>query len=1480
VATCAISALAVWLFLAAAPSMLRAKLVVLLSLASTLAAPSAPLRAYFSELRNNFASVAAAGPPDASYAFAAENGVVFAAERPGALPLQHFRRAADGRSYLSASARGSAYALEHGFTFLRTEGWALPATSPGATPFEMWYNAARDDHVLVGSAELRAAVVGSGYVKLFVDCAADPVWTLWRNTPPPGAPFPPSADLLGFEFAYGANSVPPNIRADTWFPSWAADGALYSGYTDGTVQGVGSGSAGNGTTGMAVLHGDDPYNLTAVVPRSAWPANSAPYGGRYPSANLHHNGTWAQATYTVDNYHYFPAVPENGGVWCVQGPFTWWRTSSDNGLTWDDGGHAALANASDTLFGEAAVNNSKVKFGAPHVVDFGRDMRFSPNGKFYMVAHGADRANDYEGWMQGSLVFLARAPPAPSTLNDASVYEFYAGGHGPAATWSSRLADAAPLISWGNRTGVVTLAWHPLLAKFIMVVSTPTESPFTGSDTPPPNRTYDTYFLESDDITGPWALVTYAAQFGPQAYFANIPSKFMGVSASGSSTGAGSGIYNGARASVASVPSAACGGRSFFHEQTEPAAVGDGGNGTFYSFFLAYSANWKNPGPPNPPGSGYHLSLQPSRFELSAAFARKLRARPPAGEAHSAPRGGTSSSAPGGSGAAIAQTPPMGWSSWNAVGCGISEALIRNVSSQLVDLGLRDLGYVFVNLDDCIVAPFRDNSTGALLPARSFPSGFTALGDVLHGASLKFGFYSDRGFRTCQGLPGLLDSEARDAAQLAAWGVDFLKNDGCFGASPGSKGWVTGGNEQPGALRQYAAMQAALRATGRPIVHNVKADVAPLRSREVAQLRRCGGDIHDDFGAAVGSFFNCMTSAIPLDLVGPDNWNDADSLEVGNGGQTLDEYTAHFALWCVGKFPLILGCRLDEARCRDCDSPAQVIAIVSNAELIAVNQDSLGKPVSPRGAAATSPPGAAVSAWAGPLAGGDFVLLLLNDSPLNASSASVDLAAALNVSAGTTFDCRDLLAHAPCGGGALEAGAANFSTPVRSHAVAVVRLTPRAPQRAAAAAAEPTLAERPAISRPAAAPNAETLSRAAPAEPLPPLARRAAGATSSAWPMRGHDAAHSGRGSAAGPSSCAILWAFNKTLAGSEQNQECSPAVASSGLVVAPLNLGSDGALFGFDLATGAQRWRTALNGSVWATPLVVPLACGAEAAVVGTQFGGVVAIDVADGGVLWSTPALAGYERAFFGSAATLDVGDTGASVWVGSWDSHLYELDRETGAVLSSVEFGTEVRSTPALADAGGGAVRAFLSVGWQLVCVERPAGAAPFVRWRVDTAGFAYGSPTLSADASVVFFPNSGDRAVRALDAATGALRWAAALGDDCSTQPALSADGTTLFAASRGATIALDAATGAARWPAPAPGGGASALTVDAAGTVWTVNGHSALVGVSGATGAPVLECAGVGEWGSSGAAVPAAAGVMLVTDNKGALYAVGRTALRD
>jgi alpha-galactosidase len=69
---------------------------------------------------------------------------------------------------------------------------------------------------------------------------------------------------------------------------------------------------------------------------------------------------------------------------------------------------------------------------------------------------------------------------------------------------------------------------------------------------------------------------------------------------------------------------------------------------------------------------------------------------------------------------------------------------------------------------------------------------------------------------------------------------------------------------------------------------------------------------------------------------GPGGWNDPDMLEVGNGGMTHDEYQTHFALWAVLKAPLLIGCDL-------ANMSQSTLDILGNEELIAVNQDKLGK---------------------------------------------------------------------------------------------------------------------------------------------------------------------------------------------------------------------------------------------------------------------------------------------------------------------------------------------------------------------------------------------------------------------------------------------------------------------------------------------------------------------------------------------------------
>ena len=585
--------------------------------------PPQPLSLFWSPLHQdnvNIATEAGASYLDASYSFVDDNLFVVSntTQLPGTVPLNHYWNAALKHSYVTASPEGNAFAIANNYSFLLVEGYVLPASAGTAQtrPLEMWYSAARGDHFLVGTPTNRANAISANYVFLFVDCVIPIAWTLWPNTPPADIPFQKSADLLDFEFGFGLNAIPPGIGADTWYPSWSRDGNLYSSWTDGTVNGVSSDSGGDGaTTGMAIVVGDDPFNLSVSGPRPSWVSSAAPYQGRYPSGNLHYNGTWYYATYSLENYEYHPSVPVNCGNWCIQGPFCWWRYSNDSGLTWVDP-HSNMSSFSDNLFQEVAVNNSKVKFGAPHVVDFGQEMEHSPDGKFYLVGHGASEPNEYQSWMQGSQVYMARGIPTPATINDATQYEFYAGGSGSNAIWSSSIGDAAPLFTWGNRTGVVTLSYHPLLSKYIMVIGTSTFSPSMVTQ-------FDTYFLESDDLTGPWSYVTYLSEFGPEAYFVNIPSKFMGL---------GGGVYED---TAAPFVAAAWGGdaaatannkTSTFQDRTRPASNQESQG--YYNFFLSYSANFaERPTSPLPPGSGYHWSLQQSRFSLSAAFLEKLRSR-------------------------------------------------------------------------------------------------------------------------------------------------------------------------------------------------------------------------------------------------------------------------------------------------------------------------------------------------------------------------------------------------------------------------------------------------------------------------------------------------------------------------------------------------------------------------------------------------------------------------------------------------------------------------------------------------------------------------------------------------------------------------------------------------------------------------------------------------------------------------------------
>lgn len=283
----------------------------------------------------------------------------------------------------------------------------------------------------------------------------------------------------------------------------------------------------------------------------------------------------------------------------------------------------------------------------------------------------------------------------------------------------------------------------------------------------------------------------------------------------------------------------------------------------------------------------------------------------------------------------LALTPQMGWNSWNKFGTDINEQMVKEIADALVNTGLRDAGYNHILLDDGWMEMERD-AQGNLVPHREkFPNGIKVVADYVHSKGLKFGLYNCAGSKTCAGYPGSRGHEYQDALKYAEWGVDYLKYDWC------STGKLN-------AEEAYITMRDAIYAAGRPILLSIcewGTDAPWEWAQSVGHSWRTTGDIYNCFSCKHdhGGYFSWGVLNI-LDMrnqdelrkaAGPDHWNDMDMLEVGNGGLTPDEERTHFALWAILNSPLLLGNDLRNM------SP-QALDILTNKEIIAINQDSLG----------------------------------------------------------------------------------------------------------------------------------------------------------------------------------------------------------------------------------------------------------------------------------------------------------------------------------------------------------------------------------------------------------------------------------------------------------------------------------------------------------------------------------------------------------
>ena len=324
----------------------------------------------------------------------------------------------------------------------------------------------------------------------------------------------------------------------------------------------------------------------------------------------------------------------------------------------------------------------------------------------------------------------------------------------------------------------------------------------------------------------------------------------------------------------------------------------------------------------------------------------------------------------------LASTPPMGWNSWNMFGSNIHEDSIRETAAAIAASGLKDCGYEYIVIDDCWSHKDGRDGNGDLIPdPEKFPNGMRALADSIHELGFKIGIYSDASEHTCAGYPASLGFEEQDAHLWASWGFDFLKYDYC--GAP---------NDQQTAIQRYTVMGEALRKTGRQFLYSLCewGGRSPHLWGKAAggHMWRVSGDVFDSWVSVWMPTWNTYGIGVDVSLDiaanlagygGPGGWNDLDMLVVGlkgkgqihGAGMSFIEYQTHMSLWCMACSPLMIGCDVRKLE-------KDTTALLSNREVLAVNQDALGIPA--RRVRQIGP----CEIWSKPLADGTLAVALIN----------------------------------------------------------------------------------------------------------------------------------------------------------------------------------------------------------------------------------------------------------------------------------------------------------------------------------------------------------------------------------------------------------------------------------------------------------------------------------------------------------------------
>ncbi|KAF1986732.1 glycoside hydrolase family 27 protein [Aulographum hederae CBS 113979] len=319
----------------------------------------------------------------------------------------------------------------------------------------------------------------------------------------------------------------------------------------------------------------------------------------------------------------------------------------------------------------------------------------------------------------------------------------------------------------------------------------------------------------------------------------------------------------------------------------------------------------------------------------------------------------------------VGRLPALGWNSWNAFNCDINEEKFLTAAQKMIDLGFKDAGYEYVNIDDCwSIKDHRDEKTKRMIPdPERFPEGISGTANKIHDMGLKIGIYSSAGTKTCAGYPASIGYETIDAEAWAEWGIDYLKYDNCNvpqnwtdecnfcvpDADNGSLDYINGtcmddGNYCPpdydwsksNTAKRYQIMSDALLAQDRVILYSLcewgHAGVQYWGNTTAASWRSTG-DINTNWDRVLEIFNENSFWGHYTDFWGH---SDPDMLEVGNGdSMTPNQWRTHFAMWAAMKSPLLIGADLSNVT-------DEAVKIMLNKPLLDFNQDPVvGKPAMP-----------------------------------------------------------------------------------------------------------------------------------------------------------------------------------------------------------------------------------------------------------------------------------------------------------------------------------------------------------------------------------------------------------------------------------------------------------------------------------------------------------------------------------------------------